>query len=320
MERVPRNEDTTLRPPSPFGRLAGWTLLCLVAIAYAVSGLAFDREPLTLAIFRGGDTPQAFRLSMYLNGTEPLVEEVSLTPSQRHELSRSVLTEDAETLRYLARLVGASGRYVASATGADSSVEWPSFLGGGWSSLIRPEEGWFTRLTYPERAVLAMWCKTPPEAPWVNRAVKAVPPIATAKGKTVAPQDQAEGNAPLVERETPSAEATVAVDPQAPLRVEILNGCGMTNAADALARAAKEAGMQVVFVGNAEGPKRFKTLRTTVESRAGVPVSLEVFCKRLGIPLTEVREDVEAKTGVDVTVTVGRDYPRIRERLRVRNQ
>jgi hypothetical protein len=113
---------------------------------------------------------------------------------------------------------------------------------------------------------------------------------------------------------------TATVSSAAPLRVEIRNGCGITNAADLVAGAAKDAGMQVVWVGNAQGPGRFKVTKTFIESHAGVPVAIEELCKRLGIPVSDVRPSGTSKAEVDVIVTVGRDYPRIRERLRARNQ
>jgi hypothetical protein len=47
-------------------------------------------------------------------------------------------------------------------------------------------------------------------------------------------------------------------------------------------------------------------------------VALEEFCKRLGIAPGEVHEKLTLPEGVDVVVTVGRDYLKIRERLRAR--
>jgi hypothetical protein len=97
------------------------------------------------------------------------------------------------------------------------------------------------------------------------------------------------------------------------LRVEILNGCGITNAADAVARAARDAGMQVVFVGNAA---RWDHAATTVETSVGLPVALEEIVGRMGLSDKAVREAARPKPGVDVVFIVGRDYRQIRERLR----
>ncbi len=322
MERVPQTDRLSGGQPHALGKLQAWVFLCLVAAAFAASLVFFDRAPITVAVFRGGDAPQAFKVSLFLNGREPLVSGFDLTVSQRHELARSILTKDDVSLRGLSRMVGAEGRYVASASGAVSSLDWPSFFGGGVSSLARSDsEAWVCSLTFPEKAVLAFWSKTPPPAPWSTVALQEVPQDAPAGiGSTTRRETPLRAKTSPIPIATPLAEGTERTIATAtePLKVEIRNGCGITNAADAVARAAKDAGMQVVFVGNAEGPGRFKVQKTFIESRVGVPVALEEFCKRLGIAPGEVREKLTLPEGVDVVVTVGRDYLKIRERLRAR--
>jgi len=100
--------------PTLTGRWMAWLFLCLVAVAACVSNLMLDRTPLAVAVFRGGDAPQAYKVSLFLDGREPLVVETDLTASQKHELARSILTDDDETLRLLSKVAGAEGRYAAS--------------------------------------------------------------------------------------------------------------------------------------------------------------------------------------------------------------
>jgi hypothetical protein len=307
------------------GKLSAWAFLCFVAAAFCVSTVGLDRAPVEVAVFRGGDAPQAFIVSLFLNGREPLVAEMNLTASQKHELARSILTEDDETLKRLSKSAGAGGRYAASSAGVASTVDWPPFLGGGiasWTRLKAP--GWICSLTFPERVVLSLWAKTPPAAPWnPASAALTVPEVSVAPVTAVSKSTQAKipaASTSTVVIAMAGGTPTATVSSAAPLRVEIRNGCGITNAADLVAGAAKDAGMQVVWVGNAQGPGRFKVTKTFIESHAGVPVAIEELCKRLGIPVSDVRPSGTSKAEVDVIVTVGRDYPRIRERLRARNQ
>jgi hypothetical protein len=329
MERIHGTETQAVSGHSFLGKLAAWAFLCVVAVAFCGSSLLFERNPLSVAVFRGGDAPQAFRVSLFLNGREPIVEETSLTLSQKHEISRAILTNDDDALRRFARNDGAEGRYAAIAAGTASSVDWPSFLGGGWSAIQQKNSSdWFSSLTLPERVVLAFWTKTPPAPPWnpLPAAIQDATPTTSQSsnihpGNSLKPSREKATNVVTASTET-ALPTTIPVSTSnaAPLRVEILNGCGITNAADAVARAAKDAGMTVVFVGNAEGPGRFRVPKTFIASHAGVPVALEELCKKLGIPTADVRDNGTVKAGVDVTVTVGRDYPRLRERLRARSQ
>lgn len=330
MERVYRTDEQPVSHSSFMGKLSAWTFLCFVAAAFCVSTVGLDRTPIAVAVFRGGDAPQAFLVSLFLNGREPLVMETILTSSQKHELARSILTEDDETLRRLSKSAGAEGRYAASSAGVATAMDWPPFLGGGIATWTRLKAtGWICSLTFPERVVLSLWAKTPPAAPWdPASAALTVPEVSVAPVTAVSKSTQAKISAASTSTVvialaggTPTAAGTMvaAASFTAPLRVEILNGCGITNAADLVAGAAKDAGMQVVWVGNAQGPGRFRVPKTFIESHAGVPVVVEELCKRLGIPVSDVRPNGTTKPGVDVTVTVGRDYPKIRERLRARN-
>lgn len=291
------------------GHVAVWVALVLFASLFAASHVALDRLPVRLSVIRGGEVPQAFRLSLFLNHREPVVESLALTEEQKRDASRAIATQDVTGLRALSETLGGGGRYVAFTEAAGASSEWPAFLGGGWRALSSPRSTtWSSNLPWSERVVLALWTKTPPEAP--------------SPGPMVLPLDLPASATPGTAMPQASGAATNPSGSQAaePLRVEILNGCGITNAAEAVARAARQAGMTVVSTGNVTGPKRFKVPKTLLESRSGVPVALEDLCGRLGIPVSEIRTDVAAKNGVDVTLTLGRDYPKIRERLRGRNQ
>jgi hypothetical protein len=293
MEQQPPSNKTPVRP-------SAWRWLLPIAVAAVLAFLsvkALDRFPVAVMVFRAdGD---AFKVALRLNGREPLVEPAALTPAQRRGAVRAVLSGDGTALGALSRMLGGNGRYAAAVS--DRTLgEWPWYFGGGWRYLgnSRGNGGWLDSFSFPERASLALLCQMPPTAPYVGRETDPNLPIASATPVAL------ESGFPV-----PAAAAT----PEAVLRVEILNGCGMTNAADAVARAARDAGMQVVFVGNAS---RWDHSTTTVETSVGLPVVLDELVGRMGLPGDAVRETAHPKPGVDVIFTVGRDYRRIRERLR----
>jgi hypothetical protein len=84
-----------------------------------------------------------------------------------------------------------------------------------------------------------------------------------------------------------------------------------------VSRAARAAGFDVLSVGNADDWGR---AQTSVQSSVGLPVALEEFVGRMGLDPAQVKEPSRPKNGVDVVIIVGRDYRKIRERLRERKE
>ncbi|HVM32404.1 MAG TPA: LytR C-terminal domain-containing protein, partial [bacterium] len=97
-------------------------------------------------------------------------------------------------------------------------------------------------------------------------------------------------------------------------RVKILNGCGITNAADWAAGRLKGPGVSITAVGNADG---FNYPKTLIQSSIGTPVALEEAVERLGLRPDQV-ESLAAAEDADVVVIVGRDYLNLRGKKRER--
>jgi len=113
--------------------------------------------------------------------------------------------------------------------------------------------------------------------------------------------------------------------PSKVLRVEIQNGCGIKGAADWVARRLKGPGILITETGNADN---FHYAKTAVKSSAGLPVALEDAVERLGLS-KEAVEEVPSLSGlallnpdpslpVDVIVIIGRDFQKLKERVRER--
>ena len=296
MERNTPGKTLTL-PRGPWKPLL---LLAALGFFAGVSLSLLDRSPVEIAVFRGGDRAPVYLVHLNLGRQESDSVPADLTASQRREAAGAILEGDRTTLAELARTLGTQGRY-AAAPGEDG--EWPWYFGGGIRALRGSLHAgpWLDGFTPFERVNLALLAKAPPPPPW------------TAASTTPEKPDAAPGATPVAAATTPTPQGTPGDKTAVPLQVEIRNGCGITNAADVVARAAQDAGMVVVKVGNASN---FKFRKTVVDSSAGVPVALEDLLGRMGLDDGVVREAEHPVPGVDVIITVGRDYRKIREHLR----
>ena len=92
---------------------------------------------------------------------------------------------------------------------------------------------------------------------------------------------------------------------EGPIRVEILNGCGIPQVAARLTRKARSLGLDVIHEGNAES---FNFLHTLVIDRSGDPGKARQVASILGIPhcIQQITED--AYRLADVSIIIGRDY------------
>jgi len=274
-------------------------LLPVILILAALYPL-LSRHPIHLFVLKGGDgTVEAFKLAVPLNAGEVVVESVPLTPAQRKAGGEVLALKDSQRLSVFARDFGIFPAVIGILVTQEG---WPGYLGGGFRGLFSenfPE--CFDNLQWTDRIYLAFYTKTPPPAPYLagngsEAGVPAPPPVSSA---TRAPA-------------TPNPVSTPGV-----VRVEILNGCGITNAADWVARRVKGPGITITDTGNADN---FRYPKTIVRSCAGTPVSLEEAVERLGLSKDSVEEIPSLSSSVDVVIIVGRDYRKLREQFRERNR
>jgi len=92
--------------------------------------------------------------------------------------------------------------------------------------------------------------------------------------------------------------------PDAPIRIEVLNGSGEPGAAAKLASYLREGGFNVVSVGSAD---RYDYLRTLVVARTEDDRSSRAVLRYLG-DVSRVKQ--RARSEADVTVVVGKDRGR----------
>ena len=95
---------------------------------------------------------------------------------------------------------------------------------------------------------------------------------------------------------------------EGPIRVEILNGCGIPHAAARLTRKARSLGLDVINEGNAES---FNFLHTMVIDRSGNPEKADQVASVLGVVnrIQQITDD--AYRLADVTVVIGRDFKQL---------
>jgi len=109
--------------------------------------------------------------------------------------------------------------------------------------------------------------------------------------------------------EGPSEEGTSlmpsASDVPGPIRVEVLNGCGIQGAAGRVAHFLRSQGFDVVYEGNAE---HFRFTESIVMDRAGTLPDARRVADALGVEhcVQQIKKDPYRIE--DVTVIVGRDY------------
>ena len=92
---------------------------------------------------------------------------------------------------------------------------------------------------------------------------------------------------------------------QEPIRVEVLNGCGVPQVAARLTKKSRTLGLDVIHEGNAVS---FNFLHTMVIDRSGDPGKARQVASILGIPhcIQQITED--AYRLADVSIIIGRDY------------
>jgi len=94
-----------------------------------------------------------------------------------------------------------------------------------------------------------------------------------------------------------------------PVRVEVLNGCGVPRVAARLTRKARDLGMDVIDEGNAES---FSFLQSMVIDRRGDLERARRVAASLGIPncIQQISDDPSLLA--DVSIIIGGDYKQLR--------
>lgn len=275
-------------------------LFFTVVLALAAIYPALIHHPLTFFVLKGSEGQvEAFKLSIPLNDRDVLVEAVTLSPAQKKEGADILSQKDSQRLTAFAK---GYGTYPAVIGIPATQEGWPGYLGGGLRGFWADNgAGIFDNLQWTDRLYLSFSMKTPPPAPFVaETGIEIVLPVSTPGLSSVHPSA------------TPNPAPTPGV-----LRVEILNGCGITNAADWVARRIRGPGIAITDTGNADN---FRYPKTIVRSCAGTPVALEDAVERLGLPKDAVQEIPSLSSAVDVVVIVGKDYRKLREQFRERNR
>ncbi len=256
-------------------------------------------RPLALFVLRGqGNAIEAFKITAGLNGSEPGVEAIALSAEQKKQGGTLLEQRNPADLEIFSKAFGSYGAVIGM-PGAEEG--WPDYLGNGVKWI---QEGMaqdlFDNLQWTDRVYLAFALKVPPSAPF--------PAAESASGPNLANHPDASAAA---EAATPVPDNHTGV-----VRVEILNGCGITNAADWAARRMKGPGIAIVGSGNAEN---FQYPKTLIQTSGGVPVALEEALGRLGLSKDAVEEISTPNPNMDVVVIVGKDFPKLRGRKHDRN-
>jgi hypothetical protein len=249
-------------------------------------------HPLALFLLKGqGDTIQAFKISAYLSGEESRVEAIMLSSEQKEQGWKLLDQRNVGDLEAFSKSFGAYSAVI----GMPTTVEgWPDYLGNGlkWITDGKGKDV-FDDLQWADRVYFAFVLKAPspvpfsPTEPSSSRAIKnnviTTPPAAVI---------------------TPTPESHPGV-----VRVEILNGCGITNAAEWAARRMKGAGISIVDSGNADN---FDYAKTIVRTSGEIPTALEEALGRLGLSKDSIQETSAPSPAIDVVVIVGKDFRKLK--------
>lgn len=107
----------------------------------------------------------------------------------------------------------------------------------------------------------------------------------------------------------PAPDAAAARPPGEPLRLEVLNGCGVAGVAREATLFLRRYHFDVLQSGNFH---TFSQEHSLVIDRAGRPEAALSVAAALGIDRAYVREEVDPRLLLDVTVVIGCDYALLR--------
>lgn len=235
----------------------------------------------------------AFQINLFLSGDRGQMKPIELTATQTQQLREAFDQKNMGQIREIGETFNAGSIIV----GVQAPLgNWPWFMGGGFRGMeAAGTSSVFDNLTLWDKLYLALATR---------------PPLGLPVGGVPVPTRNAPDSDLIA---TPAPAATVS---STGVRIKILNGCGITNAADWAAGRMKGPGVVITAVTNADG---FHYVKTQVSSSVGEPVALTDALDRLGLGSDRVTEMTEAQGDADVVVIVGRDYLSLRGKKRVRN-
>jgi hypothetical protein len=271
-----------------------WVFLVLILMITFMSYKAFSNNPLTVFLLLGtGDSIEAFNVQLFFSGIKGQVKNVDLTPSQKKEASTILNEKDLSGLIQLSHEVD-GGKIVVGII--DMNGNWPWFLRDSCNGWFFPRnENYFDNLCQVDRIYLNLTTEMPPMPLF---------------------QETNSQNNKLVQNPvlvlTPTSASSLPLPKNSKdglVYVEILNGCGITNAADWAARRLKGQGIIISGIANADN---FNHRKTIVRSSIGCPVALEDALERMGFFKKNVEESGIFPGGVDVIIILGKDYLSLR--------
>ncbi len=277
-------------------------LILTITVAGVVLSLRFlGRSPLAVFVLRGVDNNiEAFKIELFLDHRDAMTRSLALDRDQEKLAVGVLKTKDVKGLEALSKDFGKYPIVIGLPTLDEG---WPGYLGGGYKGFLQNDPlGGFDNLQAADRLYLAVNTQVPPAPPVADTEVTA--PV-TAK---LSP-----GSVPV----TPVAASSPVVTPvPGVVRVEILNGCGITNAAEWVARRLKGPG---IVISNTDNADNFHYPKTLVRSAAGLPVALEEALERLGVPKESVEEIANPPGGIDVVIIIGKDFRKLKGKARERS-
>lgn len=242
---------------------------------------------------------EAFKIEAPLNRQDPIVEPIRLNSVQKKEGEEILGLKDGNRLYTFSKNFGAFPTVIGMPV---TEEEWPGFMGGGIKGFFSGGlPGIFDNLQWADRLYFSLTMKVPPPAPFLS------------EGNTAASSPVSTVNFSVASSPT----KTNPVPTPSVVRVEILNGCGITNAADWVARRMKGPGIIVSDTGNADN---FHYSKTIVRTTAGIPIALEEAAGRLGLSKDSIEEISIPTSSVDAIVIVGKDFPKLKENLHDRDR
>ena len=256
-----------------------------------------SKHPLSGFVLKiNGDTLEAFKMHLPLGFPNSSFETVSLQSEQEREGKEIFKSNDLGRLTNLAKKFGEFSFAIGLSSHEDG---WSPFLGNTKAFLKADGGEMFGNLQWLDILYLSLF---------VNAPKTSFTPleIQLENGNTSTPPSN-----PVSQIfSQPSPQITPGI-----VRVEILNGCGITNAADWAAMRFKGAGITITDTGNAEN---FKYSKTVVRSSTGMPVALEDALDRIGLSKDMVEDVTDLPPSIDVVVVIGKDFVKLKERVRER--
>src|SRR5271170_1172430 len=107
----------------------------LLLVFFSIEGLR--RHPVVLFVLRGDETPEAYRLQVFLGQDESTIETLKLTSEQKKRGLEALRTKNIGTLRNFSKEFGKFD-IVAEEMADKMEDPWPPYIGGGWGAIFRP--------------------------------------------------------------------------------------------------------------------------------------------------------------------------------------